>query len=37
MSRNLYWDTASGADLDFAGMDFAAWQADNSDRVKTPD
>jgi len=31
MNRNLYWDTVSGDDLDFAGLDFAAWQAKGFD------
>ncbi|MGQ9733295.1 MAG: right-handed parallel beta-helix repeat-containing protein, partial [Candidatus Zipacnadales bacterium] len=39
MARNLYWDTESGDDIDFAGMSFAAWQAkghDEGSRVADP-
>jgi len=31
MNRNLYWDTASGDDLDFAGMSLKDWQAKGFD------
>lgn len=32
MNHNLYWD-ASGKPIDFAGLDFAGWQAKGLDRA----